>query len=1294
MTTFEARLPLPAKRPNATPPPDEIFLEALRREHGKSAVASEKTESGQAAAASVRAVILLPMSTRQIELFAQRSGLHDAAAFLAEIGRQDAWTFARRPLDLSELIATWTSAGHLGTRAQQHEANIAAKLKDDPDRPDHGILTDAKARLGAERLALALALTRTRTIRSPEQALDIQRAEGVLDPATILQDWTEQERQTLLRKALFDPATYGRIRFHHRSVQEFLAARHLQGLREKGMSTKALFRLLFAECYAVEVVIPSMRPITAWLALWDDAVRRELTKREPEVLLSLGDPESLSLPARAELVRAFVAAYHEGDWRGLDIPIDEVRRVAHPELAPTIRELWSNGPTNADVRDLLIEMIWKGPVEECADLARAAALDVDWTVRQRTVAVRALLACGHDTAAREIVTAILDDRPSWPDRIVYGVAADLFPKIMSVDQLMALMERTREPQNTVGGFEREARQIAEALDPRSDRAVALRSKMADLIWEGRNAQQEFYRICGRFDHLTPALAILCERQLVATSGEAHAELIRSCVIASRFHSDDQPGEPIRMLRARVREYHALRADVFWAELAFMDEVAPATGDRNRLYNAEHDSLIGSLSEPDRSWLEVALADESHPDRRPVALHALLSLWYQRGRPARELDDIRAALNGDPALTTIFVEDTAPLERSAKFDKMEEDHLQWKLEQANREEERLQSWMNWRKELLANPAGAFTAEMQSTTVANLYSWLDTLDRSRSRYNVWNKEALAQAFGEDIAKRAADVMPATWRTNPPVLWSARKPAERSSVPYVWLYGLCGLSAEATSPGWTGRLTSDEARIAAAYSTVELNGFAPFIADLVLSHPAEVKAVLGKELDDELKCAGDHPHLPILQDLSYADSALKRLLAPRLLAALPTWPMKFTTDTAPRWTHHVDHALGILGDTCGDADRASIAQQCAERYRADPAGPLALVWLRGLFRFDSEQGTRVLTGDLIAADEPATRARAIETFAALFGDHGAVLFGIPDPARRANALGILVRIAYEFIRREDDQVHEGSYSPNMRDNAETARNFLLSALLDTPGTEARRVILELATEPNFAHFPDRLRLLARKRAAADAEFAAFDPSEIVDLETRHEAPPHDRDGLFEVMMDRLDDLAHDISQHDFTDRRTLRTISDEAEMQRTLAWRIDAKKNGAFVVVREDEVADQKRTDIRLAAVRADQKVVIEVKLADTRWSLTDLERALRNQLVGQYLRHETCKAGCLLMTYDGQKEYWIHPVTGKRLNFDDMVAYLNERARALEIECRHDIRLAVFGLDLTDPVLAPAHRGSVP
>lgn len=82
-----------------------------------------------------------------------------------------------------------------------------------------------------------------------------------------------------------------------------------------------------------------MRPIAAWLALWDRHVQRELIRREPETLLSMGDPETLPIPVRAELLRAFAQCYGSGGWRGLRIPLEEIRRLAHPELGSVVLEL-------------------------------------------------------------------------------------------------------------------------------------------------------------------------------------------------------------------------------------------------------------------------------------------------------------------------------------------------------------------------------------------------------------------------------------------------------------------------------------------------------------------------------------------------------------------------------------------------------------------------------------------------------------------------------------------------------------------------------------------------------------------------------------------------------------------------------------------------------------------------------------------------------------------------------------------------------------------------------------------
>lgn len=132
----------------------------------------------------------------------------------------------------------------------------------------------------------------------------------------------------------------------------------------------------------------------------------------------------------------------------------------------------------------------------------------------------------------------------------------------------------------------------------------------------------------------------------------------------------------------------------------------------------------------------------------------------------------------------------------------------------------------------------------------------------------------------------------------------------------------------------------------------------------------------------------------------------------------------------------------------------------------------------------------------------------------------------------------------------------------------------------------------------------------------------------------------------------------------------------------------------MTREEEVADGKHTDIRLAAVDGGQKAVIEVKIAD-RWSLPQLQQALRNQLLGQYLRDSTCKAGCLLLTYHGRKQRWerqVHPGNKEKLTFSQVVELLEDEALVIEQERAYDVRLAVFGLDLTDPSTAPVHGGN--
>ncbi len=1285
LATFQEKLPIAPDPAVASLPSDEAFLAPLR-EHGGGRKSNEKRV---APGGHPRVVVLLPLSDRQIETFAGSHGVQDVPALIAEIRRQDAWIFARRPLDLLELINSWRVNGRFGSRAEQHEANVATKLRDNPDRADQNLLSDDRARSGAEKLALALALTRTRTIRSPGQALDAERAEGVLDAAEILVDWTEAERQALLRRALFDPATYGRVRFHHRSVQEYLAARRLRTLRKACISARKLRRLLFAVLYGVPLVIPSMQAIAAWLALWDDDVRRELMAREPETLLSMGDPGSLPIDVRAQLLRAFADTYGGGGWRGLDIPISEVRRLADAELASVVRELWDARPTSPEVRELLLETIGQGPIEVCADIAHSIAFDDVQPDILRLMAVKALIACGKLEIIRNISDSILREPAKWPNGVIYAVVYDFFPTVLSAIDVVGLLHT--EPRNNAGGISWAVRQIVDAVEPSSEPAIELRGALADAIWRSRYEKQEWYRLAGHLNHVVPALARLCERQLeVNTLARVpDVPMIWACIVANRF-SDASVGENVAIGNKLKKYFEAnpgMREAAFWDELWLISEVAHSEVAKELYFRALHGSVVDPLTDADRPWLLKAVRESHSHEHKTVALHALLSLWVRGSREQSELDELLelAMAIGDADLADVIRRASAPPEPDSENLQLGRTLRQQSIEHEERERQRLDKWLHWRERLVAAPEAGFTGEQLQITIHNIYFWLAAKQSDDTRHNVWAGDALREFFGDDVATRASKAFQSQWRMHKPILWSKRTEADRNSNPVVWAEGLTGLAAEATNPSWAHLLTPDEARVAAAYATIEINKFPSWLPSLVVAHPKAVDEVIGGELTAEIAMADEHWHLPALENLSQTEVMVKRLLAHRLQARLPKWPAVFRNEECYRQSeHYLGLVLRTLGDVFDGREKASLAQICASQFSANPNGPLALIWLRWLFQFSPETATQLLEDDLASLPEGEREGRAVAIFASLFSG-GTIVFA--DDKRRAASLGRLVRCAYRYVRPADDPQHEGIYSPDIRDSARTAREFLLGSLLDTPGAEAQKVMHDLAADSQFAHFPDRLRFLARRRAASDAEAAALKAEEVVGLEKGLDAPPQDRDGLFTIMIDRIEDLAHDLMHDDFTDRRTLRTIKEETEMQRTLARRLRDAAKGAYTVSREEEVADLKKTDIRLVATRGDQKAVIEVKIAD-KWSLRELEHALRAQLVAQYLRHQTCKAGCLLLTYHGTKKCWKHPDKRSSLSFIEATEYLQGIAQVIEKELDYEVRLTVYGLDLTDPALALA------
>jgi hypothetical protein len=135
-------------------------------------------------------------------------------------------------------------------------------------------------------LAAALTFGKSFTLRAPNHDPDPSLAAGALDATLILNDWSAAKCNALLRRGVFAPATYGRIRFHHRSTQEYLTAKWLHSLLAAKCPRSEIWQLLFADRYGVQTVVPSLRLAAAWLSIWHPDILDEIIRREPSVLLT------------------------------------------------------------------------------------------------------------------------------------------------------------------------------------------------------------------------------------------------------------------------------------------------------------------------------------------------------------------------------------------------------------------------------------------------------------------------------------------------------------------------------------------------------------------------------------------------------------------------------------------------------------------------------------------------------------------------------------------------------------------------------------------------------------------------------------------------------------------------------------------------------------------------------------------------------------------------------------------------------------------------------------------------
>lgn len=1246
----------------APPSPSELLVRAIR--HEEVSPTDQKREEPVV-------VLIAPLDAERVRLFASGKGAPNLDAFINEIEAANLWQFARRPLDLDWLVQFWNANNRLGSLAEMLANSLSERLRESNlDRARRDPLTAERAMAACERVGAALVLCRQATISIPDSEIVLSGNSPPLDLAAVLLDFGADQRTRLLNRPVFDPATFGRARLHNDNqgvVRAYLAARWLLRLRRANLSQRTLFSLLFAETYGINVVKPSLQETAAWLSLWDDDVAQEVIRRAPHLLLTAGDPATLSEFNRANALIQLIERTVNNDETVPMLDFDSVKRFSKPDLSPTVRSLWARHKSHEAASQLLLQIIWLGPLRDCVDLAMEAAFDDAGNRYRQIVGGRALMAAANDELKRRYTERVASSCTTLPATVVWDAVESLFPTIISVDDLLTIL-----------------RQID--LTDR-DGGVGFEWQSANLVAKLTEAQA--------LEHLLSGLLVILgvdnanighqpedrEKALLSAIAAASFQLLR------RLREDEAPAVVIdavvrvnRMVRygtgslwtragnapAELRRTPGRRRKAFWRAAETMREHRFLQG--KLLEGPWQMDFLGWSPPVDLTDIDWLLEDTPHRvagNERTLGINTALAIWRDAGRPDALRAQIEGVARADAAMSATFDAWLNPPPRDPALVESERNLREIQDRNAAERENSERNWIEFVDGLKSNPnqlrhLPPATSAGVDGRLYHLWQVLRSATRNITHYGIDTIAAVVPILGEALAAALRDGLIAHWRTWEPSSKSAKQPDQRNSMSSLDSMGIAGVALDAASrPDWANALDSNLARRATVYATLEIAAFGKWLGSLSARWPLEVQAVLLHEIGFELDNPATSTAFGVLGDAANADQTTARLLANPLLAELGRREALPETLLKP--------LLTAITRGLAASDHEALRTLALSRFAAaiDPA--ISSLYLGVCFALDANSATKALSAKLDAL-RPADQTILVQhVLPQIFGDR----FGHSDyspPELAFGDLERLVKIAYKTIRVEDDNERPSgeAYSPDGRDRAEGARSAAFNKLASTPGRATFDAMLRLSKLKGFPISTKRLRELARERAEQDSESAPWPPREPAAFENTGQMFPQTPLDLQRLLVGRLDDLQHRLLHSDFAQGGTLAQLPDENAVQNWTADRLRSEQGRSYSVEREPHVVDEKEPDIRARSTATDTSVPIEIKVAET-WSLKELEKALTVQLCGRYLRAREGRHGILLLVHQKPRTRgWTKARTGKRLKFEDVVAHL--RAMAIKISSK--------------------------
>ncbi len=1237
---------------------------------------------------------LLPLDQNQIRRFSQVFGVKDLDAFLTAIQKAEADIFSSRPQDLIELINYWTRFGIIAKRAELIESNISSKLNEpDPDRASVLPLSFEDARLGAEMLAAALTFQRKNRILVPEQNPDPAIKTEAVNVQNILTNWNAAQIRALLQRPIFDEATYGTVRFHHRSVREYLTAKWLHRLLAKVKSRRVIETLFFKERYARKVLVPSMRPILAWLILLDEHIREKTAKIAPEVFIQGGDPSALPTDVRKNMLEKFCLLYADQKITDLSFDISEVRRFAHPDLGETINRLLKTYSGHEELCELLLRIVWQGEIPDCSEMALEFALDDTNDIYNRILGIKIIGITGSEGQKNRLMGALIPD-PTFNNEKLIGELISFFaPDMLSMPEVLALIQRIEKSERYPDQWiSNSLKEFCLHKCSQTDILEFIRG-LLHLLKQSPVIERRFFEVSKKHSWLLP-LAVLAAERLVRIK---HPNALDNSVLeiislaqAERhfvnYHSEKHALDEL------VPKWSELNHALFWFDVNSARRHRETKQDKRLTtwWQVGAFDHFWRFTAEDFEKIVEEIGVKSHMDDRLVALSLAFQIYKENGRGKARRSSLKKAVRGVPELEDALNRYLKPSAMSDQERAWQRKETYFKRQRKQHEKKKAENRIKWREWLQLN-----TDVLRDTCIAAggsvwnatnfLLRDLQGKQESNHKWAQSNWEDLIPEFGQDVAEAMRDGCIDYWRKYHPKIRSEGI-ENPNSTPIAVIVGLSGLEMEARHiPDWPRNLSSYEAKLACRYAVQELNGFPEWLSKLHAAFPDIVEASILAEIEWEFsQYDGETDCYYVLDDILWQLDWLKPKISSRILSLLK--------DYEPKHDDTVQKALEIVLASPG-LDQADFVEIAKKKVLTTGYNNRLALWLAAWMCVDAKSALKKLNSILneITDAERATKLSML-FIVALLGERRGHAKRAYQNYIQAEILLSLIKLMHTHIRSAEDvnRAGTGEFSPGLRDHAQDARGRLFQLLRDISGKPAYLAMMDLAQHHPNGELRQWYELQAKRRAEADAEAEPWQPGDIARFAEEAERAPQNNRELYDFIILRLLDLKADLEEGDTSIAEILVHVTDEKKHRNVISGWLRDRSFGRYSVPQEEELTDATRPDIRIHGFRFDGPVPIELKIADNNWSGAKLIERLHNQLCGQYLRDIRSNCGIFMLVYLGKKKNWRHPKTRKNLDFCGLVKLLEEEAEEIAATDKKIESIKIVDIDLTKRITAKVKK----